>query len=65
MSRESAQVDATAKRSLLQLLQISIRFVFHLFMQDFNAVKAHIGRQIDAILDIPEGFVFKLPERVG
>ena len=65
MRGEAAQVEAVHERPLLEFLKRGIGFVRHLAMEDLDAVEAHVGREVDALVEVAIVFVLELPEGIG
>ena len=63
MRRKPAQVKPQRKRLPLEPLQIAIRFLFHLPMQNFHAVETHLCRGFKTCFDF-DSLWTKLPERI-
>ena len=51
MCREAAQIETMAKGALFESLQVRVRFLLHLDVQDLNRVETGFGRQVDAFFD--------------
>ena len=49
--RKSAQIEAVTKGTLLEHLEVGVRFLLHLNVQDFNRIEAGFRRQIDTLFD--------------
>ncbi len=65
MSRESAQIKSVDEGAPFQPLQVFVRLVLHLAVEDLNPVEAHFGSQIDARFDIAQFLVLELPKRIS
>jgi hypothetical protein len=61
---EAHQRQAEGVGAALDVLERRVRLVPHLDVEHFDAVKAHVGRPVDAGLDA-ESLAAELPERVG
>src|SRR5438445_12732410 len=64
MRREAADVEAASESPPLESLEIAFVLALHLAVEQLDAIEAHFGRQIDALLDVAVLATVELPEGI-
>jgi hypothetical protein len=62
---EAHEVEAEGEGALFYFLQGGVGLVFHLDLEDFDAVEAHVGGEFEASLNGAELFAAEAPKGVG